>query len=155
MLSRYEQFSSIISSIYRSIQKIEREEMVQYGFKGAYAQYLAAISRHPAGVTATQLCEICDKDKAAISRVIAEMEEKGLVERSGGPENRYRARIRLTDAGYDAARFVSRRAQEAVAAAGMEAEALPVFYAALERVASNLHTISREGIPPQNERQEK
>lgn len=154
MLSRYEQFSSIISSIYRSIQKIEREEMIQYGFKGAYAQYLAAISRHPDGVTAAQLCEICDKDKAAISRVVAEMEEKGLVERGGDSENRYRALIRLTEAGCDAAKFVSGRAQEAVAAAGVEPETLPVFYAALERVASNLQTISREGIPTQNKRQE-
>ena len=154
MLSRYEQFSSMISSIYRSIQKIERDEMIQYGYKGAYAQYLAAINRYPEGVTAAQLCEISEKDKAAVSRVIAEMEEKGLVERTGRSESGYRALIRLTPSGRSAARFVFGRAQEAVEAAGIEPEAVPVFYAALERVASNLQKISREGIPAQQDRQE-
>ena len=38
MYARFEQFSSTISSIYRDIQKIERDDMVKYGVKGAYAQ---------------------------------------------------------------------------------------------------------------------
>ena len=72
MISRFEQFSSVISSIYGAIQKIEREEMAKYGLKGAYAQYLVAVKRFPEGVTSTELCELCDKDKAAVSRIVAE-----------------------------------------------------------------------------------
>lgn len=151
MLSRYEQFSSMISAIYRDIQKLEREEMIQYGFKGAYAQYLAAIFRHPEGITAAQLCEICDKDKAAVSRVVTEMEAKGLVSRRSESASAYRARIRLTDLGREAAQFVSRRAQEAVDAAGngLTDESRSAFYQALHLIASNLQKISREGIPNQ------
>ena len=81
MLDRFEHFSYSISNIYRHIVKIEREEMEKYGLRGSYVQYLLAMKRYPEGVTSTQLCEICDKDKAAISRVIAEMESKGLVKR--------------------------------------------------------------------------
>ena len=50
MISRFEQFSFTISNIYRSIQKIEREEMDRYGLKGVYAQYLVALKRFPQGL---------------------------------------------------------------------------------------------------------
>ena len=55
MRSRYEQFSYAISSIQRHIQKIERDEMITLGYKGAFAQYLAAITHYPDGLTAAQL----------------------------------------------------------------------------------------------------
>ena len=59
MISRFEQFTSAISSIHRSIQKIEREQMEKYGLKGVYAQYLVTIQRYKDGITAAQLCEVC------------------------------------------------------------------------------------------------
>lgn len=147
MLSRYEMFSSVISGIYRSIQKIERDEMVRYGYKGAYAQYLVAMNRCPDGVTSAQLCEICDKDKAAISRVVSEMEEKGLVTRESTNDRQYRAILRLTDEGRRAAQFVLERGQAAVDAAGLDEESRENFYRALESVAAAVQTISRKGIP--------
>lgn len=152
MLSRYEQFSSIISTIYRCVQKVERDEMVKYGYKGSYAQYLAAIARHPDGVTARQLCEICDKDKAAISRVVAEMEEKGLVERIGDGASMYRAKLYLTDEGERLAKVVSERARVAVdvVGEGLTDHDRSIFYSALDIIASNLQRIGREGIPTEN-----
>ena len=54
MRSRYEQFTYAISSIERHIQKIERDEMIKYGCKGAFAQYLAAMTHYPDGLTAAQ-----------------------------------------------------------------------------------------------------
>lgn len=149
MLSRYGQFSYVISKISRSIQKIERDEMVKYGFRGAFAQYLLALNGHPDGLTCGQLCEICDKDRAAISRIVSEMEEKGLVIREGANDNMYRALIRLTDEGRRAAEFVCARAVPAVAAAGrgLTDENRKIFYEALDLIAANLEKISREGIP--------
>lgn len=149
MLSRFEQFSSVISEIYRSIQKIERAEMVKFGYKGAFAQYLTAMRRYPDGLTSSQLCEICDKDKAAVSRIVAEMEEKGLVVREGG--SAYRARIRMTAEGRRITEFICERAKAAVAAGGrgLTDESRRNFYESLERIASNLENISKEGIPSQ------
>ena len=77
MLSRFEQFSAAIFCIHRDVQKIERDEMEAYGLKGAFAQYLLAIRRYPQGLTAARLSEVCGKDKAAVSRALAEMERKG------------------------------------------------------------------------------
>ena len=148
MISRFEQFSFAIAGIYRSIQKIEREEMDRYGLKGAYAQYLVTLSRFPEGLPAARLCEICDVDKAAVSRAVSEMERHGLIQRAD-KERSYRAKLCLTDAGREAADFVSRRAQAAVAAAGQDLteENRQAMYAALEAISARLQVISREGIP--------
>ena len=149
MISRFEQFSFTISNIYRSIQKIEREEMDRYGLKGVYAQYLIALKRFPQGLTAAMLCEICDLDKAAVSRAVAEMVQKGLVERDASNPSGYRAKLCLTDAGQEAAEYVNRRAQQAVEAAGCDLNDADrrVLYASLESISAHLQVISREGIP--------
>ena len=147
MISRYEQFTTLISSIERGIQKIERDEMVRLGYKGAYAQYLAAMKRYPEGLTAAQLCDVCDKDKAAVSRTISELESHGLITRETGAA--YRARITLTDEGRRVAEFVCRKAQAAVHAGGkgLTEDDRRIYFAALELIAHNLELISREGIP--------
>lgn len=149
MLERFEQFTSAISALYRDVQKIERDEMEKQGLRGAFAQYLLAISRHPEGITAAALCEACDKDKAAVSRITAEMEAKGLVERETDGVSQYRAKLRLTPAGQDAAAFVRKRASVAVELAGkdLSAEDRKIFYSALERICASLQQISQRGIP--------
>lgn len=153
MLDRFEQFSGYISAIHRSIQKLQREEMVKYGCKGAYAQYLMIMHRHADGVTASELCEICDRDKAAVSRIIAEMEKKGLVERKAHNNNLYRAALTLTEGGKRAAEFVSERAKIAVeqAGRGMNETQRAAFYTALHLISSNLQTICKHGIPEQGQ----
>lgn len=149
MITRFEQFSSSISGIYKHIQKIERDEMVKYGLKGSFAQYLLAIGRYEEGITSSELCEICDKDKAAISRVVAEMEQKGLIYRQAAGDNLYRARLKLTEKGKEAADHVSTCAKIAVEVAGkgLTEESRQAFYAALNLIASNLQDISKKGIP--------
>ena len=148
MLGRYEQFSAAISSMYHDIQKIERVEMAKFGLKGPHAQCLLAMSRYPEGITATQICDICEKDKAAVSRTLAELEENGLVLRTARNGSRYRALLTLTEKGKDAARTVNEKAQIAVelAGAGLDDAQREVFYAVLDVIAGNLHTICKEGL---------
>ncbi len=149
MLDRYEQFSFIISVINRQIQKLERDEMIKHGYKGAFAQYLMIMRHHPEGVTAAQLCELCDKDKAAVSRVTNEMLEKNLVERSNLNDTLYRAKLTLTEEGKRIADFISRRAMAAVEAVGNELndEERKQFYSTLDFIALRLQSISKDGIP--------
>ena len=150
-MNRFEQFSYVISGINRHIQKIERDEMIKYGYKGAFAQYLVALRRYPEGITSAKLCEICDKDKAAISRVLTEMQEKGLIIRESQSDHRYNALIKLTEEGLKAALYVDERAQAAIEAVGNEMtdENRAAFYATLDFIAAKLQTISKEGLPPQ------
>ena len=157
MKSRYEQFTSSISAIYHAVQKIEREEMVRCGTRGVYAQYLAALNSHPEGLTAARLSELCDRDKAAVSRAVADMESEGLVRREGREDTMYRAVIRLTGAGQRTADYVAGRARAAVEAGGqgLSPRARRALQEALTLIAANLDTIAREGIPaPAPDRQD-
>ena len=149
MLDRFEHFSYSISNIYRHIIKIERDEMEKYGLRASYVQYLITMSRFPEGITASKLCEICEKDKAAISRIVAEMENKGLISRESDRNNMYRARLVLTEEGRKAADYVCKRAEQAVNAAGqgLSEEDRKIFYGVLAIFEANLRRISRDGIP--------
>ena len=149
MLDRFEQFTTAISALYRDVQKIERDEMEKRGLRGAFAQYLLAISRHPEGITAAALSEACDKDKAAVSRIIAEMEVKGLLEKGNDGPGQYRAKLYLTPNGQTAAAFVRERASAAVelAGSGLTDEDRKVFYSALALISENLQQICIHGIP--------
>ena len=149
MASRFEQFSASISCIYRCIQKIERVEMAKYGLKGPHAQCLLAMKKHPEGITAARLCEVCEKDKAAVSRIVSEMQEKGLVTRDIENARAYNALIRLTDEGRKAAEHVCLKARAAVKAVGsvMSDEERRVLYSLLDTIAGELQKLSDEGIP--------
>ena len=148
MISKYELFSTSVSCLYRDIQKIERNEMAKFGLKGPHAQCLLVMSRFPQGVTSAQLCDLCEKDKAAISRTVAEMEEAGLITRAERNGVRYRSALTLTQAGKIAAEAVSQRATQAVeeAGAGLNDEQREVFYSVLGIISENLHTICKNGL---------
>lgn len=153
MITRFERFTVAILGICRSIQKIEREEMIKYGLKGSYAQYLTVMDRFPDGITAARLSELCDKDKAAVSRAIAEMEEMELVCREDVNESGYRALLKLTRDGQEAAGVVREKGQAAVEIAGdgLTEEQRETMYQALEHILQNLKEISRQGLPRRKE----
>ena len=148
MESRYELLSGSISSMYHDIQKIERVEMAKYGLKGPHAQCLLAMKRHPEGITSARLCEVCDKDKAAISRTLAELEAAGMVIRENRNGSKYRASLMLTAQGQAAAEAVVEKARLAVekAGTGFGEEEREVFYRVLSLIAGNLHKLCREGL---------
>lgn len=149
MQSRFEHISYLVSCINRCIGQLEREEMEKHGFKGAYAQYLAVLSRYPEGLTPSELSVLCDRDKAAVSRCVTQMQEQGLLMRQADDERVYKAKLMLTETGKQAADFVCRRAQTAVEAVGgqLTQEQRQNLYATLELIADGLEKLTKEGIP--------
>ena len=148
MIDRFEHFSLAISEISRCWRKLATEEMAKYGLKGPHAQCLVIMDRYPGGITAARLCEICERDKAAVSRTAAELEEAGLIIRKGQNGIRYRVPLVLTEEGRAAARNVNSVAGRAVEQAGfgLNDAQREVFYQVLGHIAQNLHTISRDGL---------
>ncbi len=148
MISRFERFSFAIFEISRCWHKIAADEMSKYSLKGPHAIYLIAMNRHPDGLTSGQITEICGRDKADVSRAMSAMEERGLVEKDSS-NNRYRARLKLTEAGKKAALHICGRAAIAVemAGKGMTNDQRSVFYETLELIAANLRELSEDGIP--------
>ena len=148
MIDRFSQFCTSIASIQRSILKIERTEMAKYGLKGHHAQCLLTLALYPEGITAARLCELCEKDKAAISRIVSELEEAGLLHKQEKNGVRYRVPLVLTQTGQAAAGQVETVARAAVeqAGRGLEDDQRAVFYRVLGIIAENLHQIGRDGL---------
>ena len=149
MINRFEKFSFAISEIHRFWHKIASDEMTKLGLKGPHVVYLVALKRFPKGVTAAELSEMCGRDKSDVSRAVAAMEEKGLLEKQGVNLNLYRARLVLTEEGKRAAAHISKRAGKAVemGGSGLSEDERKNLYDALEIIASNLSAISKDGLP--------
>ena len=146
MVERYAKFTAAVSRISNCIQKIESDAMARYGLTGACAQYIAAMSTSREGLTVSQLSEACMKDKAAVSRSISQLEEKGLVCRNAHGTNVYRAPIVLTQKGKDVADYVAHRAAQAVEIAGLDDNERQKMYSALDMVAENLTAMCKDGL---------
>ena len=148
---RFEQFCTAISGIQHSIVRIERVEMEKYGLKGPHAQCLLVMDRNPEGITAAELCGMCDKDKAAISRTLAELEAAGMISRVDPNGKRYRSRLYLTEKGSAVARQVDDRVHQAVSqvSRGYDVQTREVFVQVLNMIAENLQELCRTGLRDQ------
>ena len=149
MMDRFEQFSYMIFEITRYWHKLAAEEMESHGLKGPHSVYLMALERNPEGITAPQLCEVCRRDKADVSRTMAIMEKRGLVTKEGVHQNLYRGVFKLTESGLALAKQVRKRATLAVKLAGKDLtdDARQIFYKSLDLIASNLRELSKDGLP--------
>ena len=149
MLNRFARFSLAISEIDRCWHKLAAEEMSKYELNSPHAVYLTTLNNYKEGITAAKLGELCCKNKADVSRMVAILEKKGLVCKEAVGGNLYRAKLLLTEEGRQAAEHVQQRAAVAVelAGSGMTDEDREVFYRCLELITSNLQTLSKEGLP--------
>ncbi len=104
--SRFEDFVGIISALSKEIQRIKNAEARRLGFRGADVMCLYYLVKYPDGLTAAELARLVDVSRAAVSRTVAHLAEDGFVEVGGSDDDasRYRAPIRLTEKGYEAAR---------------------------------------------------
>ena len=148
MLDRFEKFSLAIAEINRCWHKIAAGELSKYDLKASHVTYLLTLARYPEGLTAPKLAELCDRDKADVSRMLSILEARGLVTKDGIGGNRYRGCLRLTPEGQTVAEALSRRAELAVEQAGeglTERERI-IFYTSMDTITKNLRRICQEGL---------
>jgi DNA-binding MarR family transcriptional regulator len=97
---RFEQFSSAITQITKSIHRIKNREMRKLGLRGSHVMCLFYLRRNAAGLTAAELSELCELDKGAVSRAVAELERMDYLScPEPASKRKYRARITLTERG--------------------------------------------------------
>ena len=149
MLDRFERFSFAVAEIYRCWHKLAAEELAKYDLNSAHAVYLCTLYNNANGITSTKLGEITGKNKADVSRMVAILEKKGMLEKESVGGNMYRALLKLTDQGKEAARHVRERAAIAVelAGAGLSDSDRTIFYQSLGQITTNLQTLSKNGLP--------
>lgn len=141
MTDRFEQFTAAVSRMYRCIQRIKSQEMDEFGLRGGHVTCLYFLGRHPGGLTSAELSAICGEDKAAVSRTVGELEDRGLISlTSTADKKRYRAKVQLTQSG----EAVARRMDEIIvhiverADRGLSEEERTVFYRAFAKISDNL-----------------
>ncbi|MBR5871652.1 MAG: MarR family transcriptional regulator [Clostridia bacterium] len=98
MEERYELFCALTTKISRSIKKIKNLETEEFGLRSphvscVYYLYIAD------GMTATELCERCEEDKASISRALDYLETNGFIVCESKSAKRYKSPLHLTALG--------------------------------------------------------
>ena len=135
----FEAFTVLIARLSRSVKRLKTGEMAEFDLKGPHVSCLYYLSREE-GLTAVELCERCDEDKAAISRSLDFLEKNGYISCDSTARKRYRSPLRLTDKG----RAVCRRMDEKIdriasqAGEGLSPEDRETMYRALTLLCGNL-----------------
>lgn len=139
MDGRFETFTVLIAKISRSIRRIKAEEMAEFGLKGPHVSCLYYLYVFGT-LTASELCDRCDEDKAAISRSIEFLENEGYIACESTAQKRYRSPLMLTKKGEAAGKAVSQKIDNIVAAAstGLSENERSTMYAALSVICENL-----------------
>ena len=138
MLNRFGAFVTGITACYKYIQRIKTMEMTEFGLKGTHVMCLFYLHHSSQGLTAAQLCQLCDEDKAAISRTLSELETKGYLRARAA--KKYRAEIMLTPEGTDLVEKMDTLIENwvSVGGDGLTEEQRASFYQSLELIAGNL-----------------
>lgn len=137
MEKRFENFTITILKLNKLVQKIKLYEMEEYGLKAIHVMCIYYLDEHRQGLTAGELVKLTLEDKAAISRALRLLREKGYVQYD---TNRYNAAILLTLKGEQVAAFIRERAEKAVDAAGgsLSEEERSLFYRSISSIAERL-----------------
>ena len=89
MEDRFKTFTILIAKITRCIRKIKTEEMAEFKLKSPHVSCLYYLYKE-SGMTAKELCDVCDEDKAAISRSIEYLEDNSFIYCESKFEKRYK-----------------------------------------------------------------
>lgn len=98
MEQRYETFTVLINRISRNIRKIKNQEMAEYGLRSPHISclYYLYLTNE---LTSTDLCELCEEDKATISRCVDYLETNGYITCESKNVKRYKSPLVLTQKG--------------------------------------------------------
>ncbi|MBQ3022474.1 MAG: hypothetical protein IJD91_04015 [Clostridia bacterium] len=147
-VGRFEVFTLALSEIMSNWNKIATEELKPYGLKGGYVVYLIALFKAPHGLTAANLSQMCNRDKAEVSRAVKALELKEFVIRTNTTSTGYRASISLTQKGREVTHSLRERVKLVVekGGEGLSDSERDIFYNSLEIISKNLKVISEEGL---------
>lgn len=145
MNTRFDRFTSAITSIYQDIRKIKYAEMKRYGLQSGHTDCLHLLLDQPEGLTSKELADSSGMDKASVSRYMSVLEEKGFAKISGAEGTVYRRKWSLTAKGKKAAQAIQGRIDAAVSAVGdyLNPEEREQLYASLEQIAVNLDAYAK------------
>lgn len=140
-MDRFEVFTGSVLELNRYLQKLKEIEMKPFGLRAGHVMCLYQLGKNPDGLTATELSESCREDKAAVSRCIAQLTEKGYVRGDFQKGKRsYRTKLYLTESGRELVQSIDRRVDAALTSggSGLTQQQRDSFYEAMNIIIQNL-----------------
>ena len=97
------------------------------------------------GVTAAELCEHCEEDKATISRALEHLESNGFIVRNSERAKRYRSPLRLTEKGQEVGRRIAEKIGTVLGTIShtLTEDERAAFYRSLSAISRSLDAIAQ------------
>ena len=117
--------------------------MAEYGLRSTHVSCLYYMYSEES-LTATELCERCEEDKATISRALKHLEKNGFISRRAKIIKRYKSPLTLTDKGKEAGEKINFKVLSILNEVGVS---LPdserdAFYTYLTAISDNLERVT-------------
>ena len=147
MEKRFETFTVLINRISRNIRKIKNQEMAEYGLRSAHVSCLYYLYASK-GLTATDLCECCEEDKATISRALEYLEDEGYLFCESKSAKRYKSPLVLTEKGEKIAGLITAKINWVLkeVSTGLTEEERLAFYRSLTIISDSLDAVAQTSI---------
>ena len=144
MQQRFETFTVLISGINRNIRRIKTEEMEEFDLKSHHVSCIYYLYMQD-GLTARELCDLCEEDKANISRALDFLEKQEYICRES-VQKRYRSPLYLTEKGKAVGRRLADKIDKmlTLASEGLDEQSRGIMYRSLEIISRNLQCICDE-----------
>ncbi len=142
MNERFETFTVLINRINRNIRKIKNAEMAEYDLRSVHISclyYLYTVKE----LTATDLCERCEEDKATISRALDYLEKNGYLVCESKAAKKYKSTFTLTEKGCEVGKKISDKIAKVLdeVGDGLTEEERIRFYRSLTSISGQLDAI--------------
>ena len=143
MYHRYKDFTVLITKISRSIKRIKTFEMEEINLKSPHVSCLYYLYKE-GKLTATEICEISEEDKAQISRALDYLELHGYVVCESNQKKRYKSHFDLTVKGKEASKHIANKIDNILDEVSNELteEERMILYKSLNVISTNLEKIN-------------
>ncbi|MBQ9791258.1 MAG: winged helix-turn-helix transcriptional regulator [Clostridia bacterium] len=142
MENRFATFTILMTKINRFIRKIKTIEMAEFDLKSPHVSclYYLYVAK---SLTAKELCDLCDEDKASISRSIEYLEKNEYITCSSSQKKRYKSPLTLTEKGVNVAKkivvIIDKMLEKA--SIGVTDEERHIMYKSLSTICDNLQSV--------------
>ena len=142
MQERFETFTVLINRISRNIRKIKNQEMSEYNLRSAHVSCLYYLYSGN-NITATDLCERCEEDKATISRALDYLETNGYLTCESKSAKRYKSPLVLTEKGQVVGKKIADKISNVLdeISIGLTEEERIAFYRSLSIISDSLDAV--------------
>ena len=142
MKARFETFTVLINRISRNIRKIKNQEMAAYNLRSAHISCLYYLYSAES-MTATDLCERCEEDKATISRALDYLETNGYLFCEAKSAKRYKTPLMLTEKGFAVAKEIAEKIDGVLdeISVNLTEEERIAFYRSLKIISDSLEAV--------------